>query len=333
MLVLLMTTGIVTGCAAGKKESPDNKKLSIVCTIFPQYDWIKQILGDQSEQIDLTLLIDTGVDLHSYQPTAEDILTISTCDLFVYVGGESDAWVKDALAEAVNQDMVVINLLEVLGETVKEEELVEGMEAEGEEAESEQSSTEAVDDAQAEEPEYDEHVWLSLKNAKVICQSLVEAVSQLDTGNKDDYRSNCDTYIGKLDDLDQAYETMTANASYSTVLFGDRFPFRYMVDDYDLTYYAAFVGCSAETEASFDTIVFLANKVDELELPVVLVIDGSDQKIAETIINNTTDKNQKILTMDSMQSITAQDIEEGVSYLEIMKDNLVQLTEALHENR
>ena len=295
-----------------------DSKVKVVTTIFPEYDWVKEIAGEESENIDLTMLLDNGVDLHSYQPTAEDIMKISDCDLFIYVGGESDAWVDDALKEAVNKNMKVINLLEVLGSTVKEEEVVEGMETE-EEEESEEE----------EETEYDEHVWLSLKNAKVLCQTIAENLSEIDKEHEEIYSTNEKNYEEKLDALDQKYQETVDSSNQKTLLFGDRFPFRYLVDDYGLSYYAAFVGCSAETEASFETISFLAKKVDELGLKSILTIEKSDQKIAKTIIENTNDKNQKILTLDSMQSTTSDDVENGTTYLSVMESNLDVLKEAL----
>ena len=301
-------------------QAKDNndKQVKVVTTIFPEYDWVKEIAGDEVSKMDLTILLDNGVDLHSYQPTADDIMKISDCDLFIYVGGESDAWVEDALKEAVNKDMKVINLLDVLGSSVKEEEVVEGMEAEEEE-----------EDGAEEEPEYDEHVWLSLRNAKVLCKAIADDLAEIDTENADTYQENEKAYADKLDELDKKYQETVDSASQKTLLFGDRFPFRYMVDDYGLSYYAAFVGCSAETEASFETITFLAGKTDELGLKNIMTIEKSDKKIAKTIIENTKEKNQGILTLDSMQSTTSDDVKKGATYFSIMENNLNVLQEAL----
>lgn len=279
---------------------------------------MREILGDKADHAEVTMLLDNGVDLHSYQPTADDIIKISDCDLFIYVGGESDGWVEDALKEAANKDMQVINLLDVLGEQVKEEEVVEGMEAEEEESEDE------------DEPEYDEHVWLSLKNAEPLCNAITDALEEIDPANKDAYAANAASYLEKLAALDGEYQTVVDNAARKTVLFGDRFPFRYLVDDYGLSYYAAFVGCSAETEASFETISFLAGKVDELGLPCVLTIEGAQHKIAETIVQNSAAKNQSILTLDSMQSTTSADAANGTTYLSAMESNLDVLKQALN---
>ena len=490
LLVLLMTVGMLAGC--GKQN--DDDKLQVVTTIFPEYDWVREILGDEADNAEITMLLDNGVDLHSYQPTADDIVKISNCDLFIYVGGESDEWVEEALKSAANKNMKAINLLDVLGDSVKTEEMVEGMqetehshshekkevsedrtlsdyegewqslypfmdekfkketvsymaEAEGFDDEKEawdffykgnetdiryvnikgskiefvkedgtkETGTYAYDgfysdcwgetsiryqfkntdknsnapayvqfddhlnypskaehfhlycgddakamldikynwptyypaDIQSEddmiheflkhyvededehEEECDEHVWLSLKNAKVLVGAISDALQELDPDNKDAYAANADAYVQKLSALDAEYQTAVDNATCKTVLFGDRFPFRYLVDDYGLNYYAAFVGCSAETEASFETIAFLAKKVDELKLPCVLTIEGKDHKIAETIVENTSEKNQKVLTMDSMQSTTSQDVKNGTTYLSVMENNLSVLKEAL----
>lgn len=310
------------------EEKETDQKLNIVCTIFPEYDWVRQIIGDQIGDVNLTLLLDNGVDLHSYQPTAEDMVKISQADVFLYVGGESDQWVVDVLDTADNKNMVVIDLLSTLGEQIKEEEIVEGMQAD--EHEEEEDETDHADDDHAEEVEYDEHVWLSLKNAVTICNAIKDGLSLADPDNSDVYAANCENYVSSLNELDQKYEAVVENAKRTTVLFGDRFPFRYMAEDYGLTYYAAFVGCSAETEASFETITFLAGKVDELALPAVCVIENSDQKIAQTIINNTQNKDQKIKVMDSMQSVTSNDIADGENYLSIMEENLAVLEEALN---
>ena len=340
LLALFMLVGALAGCG---KQDDTNKtdKLSIVTTIFPEYDWVREILGDKADNAEITMLLDNGVDLHSYQPTADDIVKISDCDLFIYVGGESDGWVEDALRNAANGNMKVINLLEVLGDSVKTEEIVEGMQ----EAEHEHEDAHAHEDAEehehedahahedAEEHEHeeeaDEHVWLSLKNAKMLVRVISKALQELDPDNKDIYAANADAYVKKLSALDAEYQAAVDAASNKTILFGDRFPFRYLVDDYGLRYYAAFVGCSAETEAGFETISFLAKRVDELKLPCVLTIEGAQHKIAETIVRNTTAKNQRVLTMDSMQSTTSKDVKNGTTYLSVMEKNLSVLKEAL----
>ncbi len=315
ILAVCLLLSLLAACGRSGSAS-DGGKLKIVTTIFPAYDWVMNILGERADSAEVTMLLDSGVDLHSYQPTADDMVKIASCDVFIYVGGESDEWVEDALQEATNQDMVVVNLLEALGDAAKEEEVVEGMEADhGEEGE--------------EEEEYDEHVWLSLRCAAVLCSRIAEALGRADPANAADYTANAAAYAEKLSKLDADYQSAVDAAAVKTVLFGDRFPFRYLTDDYGLTYYAAFVGCSAETEASFETIVFLANKVDELGLKAILQIESADGSIARTIRENTRSGDQALLTLDSMQSVTAKDVAGGVTYLTIMEDNLAVLTDAL----
>ena len=300
IILAMMAVFCLAACGGTSELNKEDGKIKIVATIFPEYDWVKTVMGDKAEGADITLLLDNGVDLHSYQPTAEDILKISTCDMFIYVGGESDEWVEDALATAQNKDICVINLMEVLGENVKEEETVEGMQEEKEH------------DHEDGDKEYDEHVWLSLKNAGTLVEAIADGLIKTDQSNAQTYKANADSYISELKQLDEEYAETVDKAPIKTVLFGDRFPFRYMADDYGIRYYAAFVGCSAETEASFETISFLARKADELELPAVITIEGSDKKLAETIVKNTASGNMKILTMDSMQAATSKDAAEGM---------------------
>lgn len=314
LLALWIPAAVLSGCAP-QDDSAASNKLNIVTTIFPAYDWVREILGDETDRAEITMLLDSGVDLHSYQPTVDDIVKISDCDLFLYVGGESDGWVEDALKNAPNKERKVIRLLDVLGDSAKAEETVEGMQEEEHDHE--------------EEAEYDEHIWLSLKNAQVLVAAISEALQETDPARKDTYAANAAAYVEKLSALDGEYRAAVDNGKYKTLLFGDRFPFRYLADDYGLDYYAAFPGCSAETEASFETVSFLAGKMDALGLPCVLTIEGTQHKIAETIVQNTAQKNQQILTMDSMQAVTANDAANGVSYLSIMEKNLSVLKKAL----
>ena len=291
----------------------EEKPLKIVTTIFPIYDWVRQIIGERD--VELTMLMDSGVDLHNFQPTAQDILTIAQCDLFIFVGGESDEWTEDVLKTVQNESLNVINLLDTLGDDVKEEEIVEGMETEEEEE---------------EEAETDEHVWLSLRNAETLVRTLADTIADIDPEQASLYRANAKNYIEKLQALDAQYAETVNAAAYKTILFGDRFPFRYLADDYGLAYYAAFAGCSAETEASFQTILFLAQKVDELRLPAVLTIENPKTRIAETVVNATQSRNQKILSLNSMQGVTGRDAQAGASYLGIMEENLHVLRDALN---
>ena len=324
MLVAVLAVFALSGCGTSKSgEDTKDKKIKIVTTIFPEYDWVMQILGDKADKADVTMLLDKGVDLHSYQPSTADIAKISEADVFIYVGGESDERVEDVLKQAKNKNLKVINLMDVMGDKAKEEEVKEGMQPEEEEAE------EAKDGKEEEEVEYDEHVWLSLKNAKIFTKKIADVLSEVDKDNAKTYQANYESYAKKLDALDKKYAEAVASAKNKTLVFGDRFPFRYLVNDYGLDYYAAFVGCSAESEASFETVTFLAKKIDELGLGNVLTIEGKNHKIAKTVVDNTKNKDQKVLTMDSMQSTTSKDVKDGATYLGIMEKNLEVLKEAL----
>lgn len=281
------------------------------------------------------MLLDKGVDLHSYQPSTADISKISEADVFIYVGGESDEWVKDVLKQAKNKNLKVINLMDVIGDKAKEEEVKEGMQAEDEhdhdkdKDHDEKHDQDKEHDHDKDEPEYDEHVWLSLKNAKIFTKKISDVLSEVDKDNAKTYKANYKNYAKKLDELDKKYAEAVSSAKVKTLVFGDRFPFRYLVNDYGLDYYAAFVGCSAESEASFETVTFLAKKIDELGLKHILTIEGKNHKIAKAVIENTKNKSQKILTLDSMQSTTSNDVKNGASYLGIMEKNLEVLKKAL----
>lgn len=312
----VLAVSVSTGCA-NSASSKKNGKISIVCTTFSEYDWTRNIIGD-TDSAEVTYLLGSGVDLHNYQPTAQDMLTISSCDLLMYVGGESESWVTDTLKDTKNKDMKVLRLFDVLGQSIKEEELKEGMEPEEEE-----------EDKGEEGPEYDEHIWLSVKNAEVICEAICSSICEKDAENADKYRANLESYKAELKKLDDGFTEMADNAKTKTILFGDRFPFRYLVDDYGIDYYAAFAGCSAETAASFETIAKLAEKVNELSLDTVFIIENSDDSIAKSIIANSKNKDVNIEKLNSLQSITMKDINNGATYISLMEQNLETLERVL----
>lgn len=324
-LAAVLAAGCLAGCS-GSGESGETKqdgKFKIIATIYPEYDWVSNLIKDV-DGAEVEMLLDTGADLHSFQPTAEDIYRVSGCDMFVYTGGESDKWVDDVLKNAPN--VTALNLMELLGDKAKEEEVVEGMQADEEEEEDEADKKHE----HKEETEYDEHIWLSVKNAKFLCGQISEKLCEKDSENKQKYEANTKDYISQIDKLDTSYAEAVKGTKYDTLLFADRFPFRYLTDDYNIKYFAAFVGCSAETEASFETVKFLADKLNTLKLPAVITIDGSDKKIAETVINTSGRKDVKILTMDSMQSKTAKSVKDGETYIKLMENNLDTLKKALN---
>ena len=396
----ILGISLMVGCTDSKEEressipnvqtqsDAEEEKFKITTTVFPIYDWTKNIVGDEIQNVDIEMLMNSGIDLHSYQPTAEDIVNINSSDVFIYVGGVSDGWVEDVLAQSTNEDLVTINLMEVLGDRVLSDDLIPGMqesehgheheieeehdhkheaeeehnhnheheaeedhnhehEHEAEEDHDNEHEHEAEEDHDSEHEDGhdheheaeeghdhehvhpDEHIWLSLENASIITKEISQVLSQ-ETGNEV-YLQNATQYITELDELDEQYEIQLEKADTKTLLFGDRFAFRYLVEDYDLDYYGAFSGCSAETEASFETITFLSKKVDELGLEAVIELESSGHEIAQTIVNNTKNKDQEVLTLDSLQSITQKEIEEGTTYMSVMKSNLEVLVDALNK--
>ncbi len=308
LILLSALTLLLAGC--GQKQG--SQKLQIVAAIFPEYDWVRQIVGDD-DSVELTLLVDDGVDPHSFQPAVSDMVTAANCDLLIYGGGESDQWLTKL--EATNPDRETLVLLPLLGEQAHQEEVVEGMEAHEE-------------DEPENDAEIDEHVWLSLRNASFFCQAITDALCDLNPGKADEYRANLAAYQQQLNALDVQYQQAVSAASQHTIVVCDRFPFRYLVEDYGLSYYAAFPGCSAETGASFETVVFLSNKVKELNLSALLVTEGSDGRLARTVAENAGNEQMPVLTLNSMQSVSAEQA-KTLRYLSVMTENLTVLQQAL----
>lgn len=314
-LVLALILVFVSCTKPAEKEASG---IRIVATGFPQYDWLREIT-DGCDGVDLILLNKNGTDLHSYQPSIEDIRKIGDSSLFVYVGGESEEWAEDAIKATGKPQISVLALLEELGDLAREEETVEGMEEhEGHEHEHD------------EEPETDEHVWLSLRNAVVLVKAISERLCTIDSKNAQTYLSNASAYISKLQALDSLYAETVKNSSLDTIIVADRFPFLYLVKDYNINYYAAFTGCSAETEASFNTIIFLSEKAESLGVDSILILEKSDDKLAKTVISNTANKNMRTLVLNSLQSVNETDIRNKLTYLEVMEQNLKVIKEALN---
>lgn len=290
---------LLLGCSA---PGSGGRTTSVVTTIFPLYDFTREVVGDE-DGVELTCLIDNKVDMHSYTPSSQDIMAIAQCDVFIYVGGESDAWVAEVLEQHPNENRVVIRCFDVLD-----------------------GSLIAEDDP--DEEEYDEHVWLSLRNAAQMVDAIAGVLAQADPEHADAYRINAEGYIAQLEELDARYEQALAGTN-RTFLIADRHPFAYLARDYDLTCFSAFSGCSAETEASFQVIAELADALNEHGLTHVFVIDGNDPKIARAIIAQAGAEGVEILSLNSMQAVTASDIDGGASYLSLMEENLVVLEEEL----
>ena len=306
----------VTSAGCAQKASTGSKGIQIVCATAPLYDWTRQITKGTTST-EQKLIIDKGTDLHSFQPSATDIVAIKNADVLIFVGGESDDWIRDAIKEPANKDQKVVCLMDILKDSIVEEEVVEGMQGEEEEHDHEEGEHE-------EGPEYDEHIWLSLRLASKSCRAIEEAISYVAKDDASKFKANLDEYISKLNALDKQYEEMVKGARLDTMVVADRYPFRYLAEDYKLKYSAAFVGCSAETEASFETVKFLADKVKSLDCRTVLTIENSDQKIAKTVIETSGKTDAKIEVLDSMQSCG-----KDLDYLKVMTNNLEVLKAAL----
>ena len=335
MKSLLVAATVAASCMAFAAEpavveaAAGKPRVKIVATTFPIYDWTREVLGEKLAETDLVLLQQSGVDLHSYSPSAADLRQISTCDLFVFVGEESDEWTEHALAQGGKDGRRVLSLVKALGSAAKEEKVVEGMEHEHHHDHAKKHDHDEDHDHDHDEHEIDEHVWLSLRHAATLVKAIADELAAIAPANAATYRANADAYCKRLAALDRDYAAAVKSAKRKTILVADRFPFRYLADDYGLTYYAAFSGCSAESEASFKTVAFLAKKVDELGLPAILVIEGVKHKIAETVRRTTKSKDQRILTLDSLQS-TGGEAAMTTRYADMMARNLEALKAALN---
>lgn len=299
------------------RESAGVRPLRVVTTIFPPYDFVREIAGDD---VELTMLLPPGSESHSYEPTPQDIIAIQECDLFLYGGGESDRWVERLLSAAQGGGFTALPMMDMV-ETVVEEELVAGMQDDGHGHAYEDEAENHQDEA-----EYDEHIWTAPANAMAIVRAITEALCGLDPDNEALFRRNAEAYLERLADLDSRYAAMVESAARTTVVFGDRFPFRYLADAYGLEYFAAFPGCSTETEASAATIAFLTDKVAGEQIPVVFTIELSNGKIADVICEGT---GAKKLVLHSCHNLARDDFLAGVSYLQLMEQNLENLREAL----
>jgi zinc transport system substrate-binding protein len=308
IFICALLCAAMNAAAGGKKDAPADGKLRVVTTIFPAYDFAREIAGSS---VNLTMLLPPGAESHSFEPTPRDIIAVQNCDLFIYVGGESDDWVDRILDSMDTGRMRIITLMDCVD--VVEEVIVEGMEEPEEE--------------ESEEAEYDEHVWTSPANAVLIVRKIAGVLEELDAANAALYERNTTAYIEKLQKLDGEFRTLVNGAARKTLVFGDRFPFRYFADAYGLDYFAAFPGCSTETDCSAATIAFLIDKVRAERIPVVFHIELSNENIARAIAEETGAKN---LLLHAVHNITKRDFDNGAGYYDLMSRNLATLREALY---
>jgi zinc transport system substrate-binding protein len=311
IIVCLMVSFAMAVSAGGRGDRAENNngKVTVVTTVFPPYDFVREIAG---QNVNLSMLLPPGAESHSFEPTPQDIIKIQRSDIFIYVGGESDAWADRILSSIDTSAVKIISLMDCV--EVVEEEIVEGMEEEEEDHDGE------------EEVEYDEHVWTSPRNAKLIVEQISGALCDVDSANASGYRVNAAAYLEKLDALDASFQDVVSRGTRKTFVFGDRFPFRYFADAYGLDYFAAFRGCSTETECSAATIAFLINKVRDEKIPVVFHIELSNEKIADAICEAT---GAKKLLFHAAHNVSKRDFDQGITYLEIMTKNTAALKEAL----
>ena len=315
LIILSLLLFVFSGCA--EKREQNSSKYKIVTTSFSAFDWARNIIGD-SKAFSVDLICDNGTDIHSYQPTAADIISIKSSDLFIYIGSPSNNWTTDVLNQS-DSKINTVNMLETVGNAVlKESE--EGILEDTHKHEHDHADTYGTD----------EHIWLSLKNAVAVSKEITEKLSLIDKENSDLYNSNLEDYKKKLLKLYDKYNSELENKKNKPLIFADRFPFRYLTEEFGLKYYACFNGCSTETEASFDAVIALADKINEYNISSVIIIDGTDKKLAKTVIDNTKEKNQRILTLNSMQSVTSEQIDGGLTYFSAMEENLKLISQAIN---
>ena len=315
----------LAGCGS-ESTLTTGEGLNIVASVFPAYDFSREIAGDMAN---VTLLIPPGTEIHGFEPTPQDIIRIENCDLLVCNGGESEEWVEEIL-EGSDRDIKVLRMMDCV-EAV-EEETKEGMQSAGH-AHSHEHEEEHDDHDEHEhehehehEKEFDEHVWSSPVNALKICEEICRALCESDVANTDHYTENCRSYTSKLSELDAEIRETVEKAKNTTVVFADRFPVRYFVEEYGLDYYAAFPGCAEDTEPSAKTVAFLIDRVREQNLPVVFYIEFSNGKMADIISEDT---GCRKLMFHSCQNISSDEFRRGITYLELMEKNADNLMEAL----
>lgn len=312
-IAVIATIILTTGCGKTDYIPKKNDELNITATIFPQYDFARQLAGDKAN---VTMLLPPGSECHTYEPTPQDIIKIQNSDLFIYTGGESDNWIDEILKTLDTSNMKILRLMEIC-ETV-DEESVEGMQSDEHNHENENENS---------NHELDEHVWTSPYNAVKICDAISDALCELDAENAQYYNKNHTEYTALLFDLDDSFREILSSSKRNTLVFGDRFPFRYFTERYGIEYYAAFPGCAEETEASISTVTFLIDKIKQEQIPVVLYPELSNHRLADTIAEET---GAKALMLHSCHNVTQEDFNNGITYIELMKNNVEVLREALN---
>ncbi len=322
IIMLAFITMLASGC---QSKTVQSEQTSILCAGFAEYDWVRNIIGENPSEFEISLLNDSGVDMHSYQPSVDDMIKIANCQIIVYTGGDSQFWIKDAIVSSPSAERQEVSLVEIFSHN---NEISSRYSIDSDDDEDEHEHEHHQD----HDHEIDEHLWLSLKLAPTFIRELAAHIGEMDLPNAKYYEENAEKYIDSITSLDEQYELAVSNASYAEILFADRYPFKYMLEDYGLSHIAAFSGCSAETEASFETILALSEELNHLNLSSVAILKKSQPNLAQTIINNSGMENVRILVFDSMQSVTASEIEAGKTYISTMEENLESLKHAIVTN-
>ena len=308
LFVLMCLTMLLSVFSCSETPSENDGKLDIVCTSFAQYDWVKNIIKD-SENVNLTLLNNKGTDIHSYEPSADDIIKISECDILIAIGGSGDKWTIDAVPN--HSETSALSLLALVNSDGNYGELL----SHDHDSECDHTHTDTSENI-------DEHIWMSLKNSIFFTGEITEIICSKDPENSELYKSNSQNYVNLLKQLDSGFETAVSQSENPVMVVADRFPFLYLTNDYGIKCFAAFPGCSADTDASPETVITLSDAIDEYNLSFVAVTENTTGKTAKAVIANTSEKNQEIVVINSMQSVSSEDIENGTTYLGIMEQNL-----------
>ena len=312
LAVLLALTLAVGLCGCADRQKTDDGRLQVVCSVFPYYDFARQIGGDD---VDVTLLVAAGKETHSFEPTPLDVITLSQADVFLYNGGESEQWVDDILSAAGENIAVTLPLMPQVSALA--EEWAEGMEG---------GHDDHDHDHDSDDIEYDEHVWTSPVLAKALCQAICGALCQADPAHQEGYQARLTDYLTQLDELDAAFREVVDAGHRRLLVFGDRFPLLYFCKEYDLDYRAAFHGCASDTEPSLATLKYLIDKVEDEDIPVVYTIELSSRKVANAIAEAT---GAKVLTFHSCQTVSRAEFDGGATYLSLMEQNVEALREGL----
>lgn len=306
LAVITAAATVLSLCACSSESSysnSDSGKLKIISTVFPPYDLARQIAGDNAE---ISILLPPGSEIHNYEPSAKDMIAIRNCDIFLYIGGENEQWAEKLINSNDTENVTAVKLIDYVP-TLSEDE---------------HDHDHDHDHEHEHEHETDEHIWTSPKNAQLMLSAVYDAICKVDPSDKQTYTKNKDAYAKQLSDLDDAYRSAVDNAKNKTIVLADKFPFRYLAHEYGLEFSAAFAACSDESEPGVSTMIKLTKTIKENNIPAVYYLEFSSTKIADTLCDET---GATKLMLHSCHNVSKQDIENNVSYVDLMKQNLENL--------